>query len=131
MEIGHSQTPGVESVRLDEAPHLIDFRYVDLPERIQDGEFPAAIVQRSQGHFCRYQWMHGNLAGCQEPGHRRDRTAEVINPDRCIGEDHNRSARVRLMDSSSGSVPPKAARRRDASIWISAFSASRNSADLS
>ncbi len=122
---------GKEGLGLDQQTHFYRCGDWDLNQEVKLGKSSLAISQRTKSHLRRYKWMHGETPGLKQPVHIRIEGSQTVDPNGGVSQDHGYSKRLFGMSSSPGMVPPKAARRLDASKWICAWKALRMSAVLS
>src|ERR1035437_247616 len=115
VRVCETNTLRVESVRLNHVLHFVERGNIHFEQRLQVIQHFLPVVQRAKRNLRNDEGVHPNLPSAQEPLHLRVAVAKVVNPNRSVGQDHRLSALTRLMSSKSGSVPPTAASRREAS----------------
>src|SRR6266702_2702473 len=97
---------------------------------LQCAQHDVALLQVAHSQFANDQWMREHLPPLKQLLQCDVALAEVIDPNRSIDQDHF-AVRRRVTGINSGSLPPRLASRRALSRSISAFNASRISADFS
>ena len=115
MRVRKANALRVEGVRFNHVPHFIELRYSHFKQRIHVVKSLSPVAKRTKGNLGNYEGMHDNLPPDQAFLHLRVAVSQMVNPDRCVGQDHRLSAFTRLISSKSGSVPPTAASLREAS----------------
>ena len=113
-----------------ETHHFMILCYHRFGQIVQVAEDDLALLQATHRQFADNQRVRKNFSPLQQPLECGIVPAKVIDPYRGINQYH-RAARRRGATVNSGSLPPSLASRRALSRSISAFNASRSSADRS
>jgi hypothetical protein len=88
-------------------------------------------TQATKRQFTDYERMYEDLAGLKQARQNNVATAQMINPDRRIDQDHVGFGRRRGTGCNFGSLPPRLARRWALSRSINAVNAARINAERS
>src|SRR5664279_342990 len=95
-------------------PHLPESCHLNFEQCFQFIESLPPVAQRTQGYLGHNERVRYDLALAETLLHPRIAPAQIVNPDRCVRQDHNWSVFTRLISSKVGSVPPAAASRVEA-----------------
>ena len=131
MDIDISDAEFGQSLPLDEFEDLIVGRGTGLGQVSQGSKNDPPRMQITQREFADDKWMCQDLPGVEEGCELPIARAQMLYPDRRIGQDHERAGRRRGGAFSLGSVPARRANRRALSRSMSALSASRTRLDFS
>src|ERR1035437_8418799 len=115
VRVCEANTLRVESVRLYHVPHFVERGNIHFEQPLQVVQHFLPVVQRAKRKTRNNEGVHHDLPAAKEPLHLRVAVAKMVNPDGSVCQDHRLSALTRLMYSKSGSDPPTAASRREAS----------------
>ena len=131
LEIIPTQTLAMESMGLDQMEAFVEGRFLRPRQAAKIGQSGGTPREIAAGEFPDHQRMGEHILSFQRSGQGRERETEMVNPNRCIHQDHQADFRVlfwRGATFSPGMAPPSEARRRDASRWIKASSPKRTTA---
>jgi hypothetical protein len=131
VSVDQSDAQAVQTMSVDRKPYLFHLRHSHLRELVEQSECFDSLPQRSQGKFRNHKRMNDNAALPKLPAHLLVAGAEMVDPNRGIGQDHFRLVRRRGTLFKSGIVPPSDANRRALSRSIKALRASRSNAVFS
>jgi hypothetical protein len=98
------------------------------PHRSED---IVALPEIAKCHFTYNERVHQDLSAIEKLRQFSLTSAQVIDPNRCVDQNHLDAGRRRGTAFSFGSVPASLANRRALSRSISAFNASRTRVDFS
>ena len=134
LHVVPADTSTVELVSFDEIEAFLGGSSFRAGKVAQSRQRMGALREVPACQFAEDDWVDGNpfvCQGCREILHA---APEMLNPDRCVGEDHLfrlEVGRRRDGTASAGMVPPREARRRADSRWMSASNPMRTSAVFS
>ncbi len=131
MRVHQPDSGTIQSPRLNHPPYFAELRDSHPRQSIKQRQGPGTIPQRSQRQFRSDQGMDRDIPALQLLTQFFVARAQVVDPDRGVGENHFRPALRRGTLFSPGIVPPRDASRRALSRSIRALSASRINAVFS
>jgi hypothetical protein len=131
MDIDISDPESGQSLPLDKFENLPIGRGTGLGQVCQGSKNDPPRMQITQREFADDKWMCQDLPGVEKGCELPVARAQMLHPDRRIGQDHERAGRRRGGAFSLGWVPPRRANRRALSRSMSALSASRTRLDFS
>jgi len=112
MHVDIAQSGAEEGSIRYEIGHFVIVRSHYLRECTELSYDQIAFSKITQCNFTDHMRMHNDRAGVEKLDHARIAFAQVIHPNRRVGQDHD--MRRRGGATKSGSVPPSAANRRAA-----------------
>jgi hypothetical protein len=115
---------------IDEVKHFLVRGDGYLWQFSQGVQNNITLPETAESEFTRHEGMPEDPSAIEEPAERRIASPQVVDPDRCVDQDHSGFGRRLGGPDSSGSLPPRRASRRALSRSINALSASRTSADF-
>ena len=130
MGIDEADAACKPAVVLDRAQDLLVACQFSLRQMVQPSQYGGTIVQASHRHFTANRRVPEHTAVPEQHVERGNRLPEMIDPDRPIDKNHAAKERRRGAASASGSLPPIAARRRDASHSTSILSPFRTTSPV-
>src|SRR5262245_61046870 len=131
MGIDISNTSAKQCMQVDELQHLAIVGDHGLRQFRKGADYQIALTDGTEGQLAGHKRMHEHLAATEQARKKTIAAAQMIDPDRRVDQNHAGSSRRLGGALNSGSLPPRRASRRALSRSISAFNASRTSADFS
>src|SRR6202522_4135115 len=131
MCVDKPNAQAVQPSSFNRKPHLAQLCYAHLRQRIEQRQRRRALPQRPQRQLRHNEGMDHNIPLVEMLTHFFISEAEVVDPDRRIGENQICRARWRGIFFNPGIVPPREASRRALTRSMRALRASRISAVFS
>lgn len=131
MRVGQPDALVVQPARLNHRSQLTHPRYGCLRQEIQECKSLCAVLQRSQSQFCNDERVDNDLPLVEMTAEFLAARAQMIDPDRSVGENQSFPGWRRGIFFKRGIVPPKEASLRALSRSMSALRASRSKAVFS
>src|SRR5215469_18633049 len=131
MGIDITDTAPEQRLAIDELQHFSVRGAVHLRQPPQHAQNLLTPPQMAECQLTQHKRVPKHLAVAEQLREYRAGQAQMLDPDRCVDEDHAGFGRRRGIFLSPGSLPPSRASRRAASRSTNALSASRMRADFS
>src|ERR1035438_1142734 len=104
----------IEGTLFNHVPNFAEFRHLNFDQSFHIIKALTTLTQRTESDLSDDKGVHHDLSLAETFLHLWIALAKKVDPDGCVGQDHTRPTRTRLMSCKSGSVPPTAARRLEA-----------------
>ena len=89
MRIDEADALGIKGMSLNHAPYFAHLRYFHFQECIELCERTRPVMKRAESQLSHDRRVHEDLSTAESFLHLWIAVPKMINPDRCVGENHS------------------------------------------